>query len=65
MITECHTMNNHGGARMNAGRKAIAIKDKKSVQIAFRVTVDEKEKLLLCAKKQNCTLSEYIKSKCI
>jgi uncharacterized protein (DUF1778 family) len=49
-----------GGVRKGAGRKKMSISTKKTVQIAFRVTEEQKKIILEKAKNQNLSLSKYL-----
>ncbi|MCR5125056.1 MAG: hypothetical protein K6B43_07670 [Treponema sp.] len=49
-----------GGAREGAGRHKITDGSQKSVQIAFRVSKEQKELILQKAKAENLSLSEYL-----
>lgn len=49
-----------GGVREGAGRKKMSISTKKTVQVAFRVTEEQKKIILEKAKNQNLSLSEYL-----
>lgn len=53
-------MSKQGGVRIGAGRKKIIDGTKKNLQIAFRVTEEQKKIILKNAEKQNLALSKYL-----
>lgn len=53
-------MGQHGGRREGSGRPKINDGTQKSVQIAFRVTEEQKKVLLEKAEKHGLTLSQYL-----
>ena len=53
-------MNGHGGARCGSGRHSVKGTEKKSVQIAFRVTEEQKRIICEKAKSKKMSLSEYM-----
>ena len=49
-----------GGKRIGAGRPKITDSSKRNIQIAFKVTQDEKQRILEQAQRENLTISKYL-----